>query len=178
MQIYRGLPIITNQIPIRERNNIAHHLIGCTDLEEEPWRIGRFKKESLQTIKEIRSRGKLPILVGGTHYYTQSVLFNGSLLDKGEPEPEEDDQLSIPVSERWPILEASPGEILQKLREVDPVMAARWHPNETRKIRRSLEIYLQTGRPASEIYQEQRRQIRASASTKDELVRIERSASL
>src|SRR5438046_947750 len=57
-------------------------------------------------------------------------------------------------------------------------MAARWHPNETRKIRRSLEIYLQTGRPASEIYQEQRRQIRASVSTQDELGGVEHCSSL
>jgi tRNA dimethylallyltransferase len=177
MQMYRGLPIITNQIPVRQRNGIAHHLIGCIGLEEEPWRINHFKRESLRAIREIRSRGKLPILVGGTHYYTQSVLFNETLLDEGESEQEEAYQLSISLSEKWPILEASPGEILQRLKEVDPVMAARWHPNETRKIRRSLEIYLQTGRPASEIYQEQRHQMRASLSTKDALTTIDRSAS-
>jgi tRNA dimethylallyltransferase len=46
--------------------------------------------------------------------------------------------------------------ILEKLREVDPVMADRWHPNESRKIQRSLEIYLRTGKPASQVYDEQR----------------------
>lgn len=59
-------------------------------------------------------------------------------------------------SERFPILEASTEVILAKLQEVDPVMASRWHPNERRKIQRSLEIYLRTGKPASQVYGEQR----------------------
>ncbi|EEP78289.1 predicted protein [Uncinocarpus reesii 1704] len=50
--------------------------------------------------------------------------------------------------------------MLEKLRELDPVMAERWHPNESRKIRRSLQICLQTGRPVSEIYKEQKMQLR------------------
>jgi tRNA A37 N6-isopentenylltransferase MiaA len=56
---------------------------------------------------------------------------------------------------RWPILAASGQEMLAKLKEVDPVMAERWHPNDVRKIRRSLEIWLKTGRKASEVYAEQ-----------------------
>lgn len=160
MQLYRGLPTITNQIPLEERKEVPHHLIGCVELEEEPWRIGLFKKESLRLINDIHSRGKLPILVGGTHYYTQAVLFNESIVgdvvdsmpdDKGHGE--EDSSSST----RWPILDAPTDVVLQKLREVDPVMANRWHPNESRKIRRSLELYFQTGRPASEIYAEQKR---------------------
>ncbi|KAK2811847.1 hypothetical protein FQN50_001885 [Emmonsiellopsis sp. PD_5] len=172
MQMYRGLPIITNQITPEERNGIPHHLLGCIGLDEEPWRVSRFKKECLKSIKEIRSRGKLPVLVGGTHYYTHSVLFNEAILDsEGESEGEEDGQgkgktddggLKLSSEEEFPILNSSPEEILAKLREVDPVMASRWHPNETRKIRRSLEIYLQTGRPASEVYKEQSNLIQAA----------------
>jgi tRNA dimethylallyltransferase len=59
-------------------------------------------------------------------------------------------------TEKLPILEESTEVILAKLKEVDPVMAERWHPNERRKIQRSLEIYLRTGRPASELYNEKR----------------------
>ncbi|KAL1963174.1 hypothetical protein VTN77DRAFT_8607 [Rasamsonia byssochlamydoides] len=164
MQMYRGLPIITNKIPVEERNGIPHHLIDCVSLEEEPWRVGLFRKESLRLIKEIHSRGKLPILVGGTHYYTQSVLFNDVLVGEGEDEEAAQDlqqnerDKASPKSEDWAILDAPVEVMLQKLREVDPVMADRWHPNERRKIRRSLEIYLQTGKPASEIYAQQRRQ--------------------
>jgi tRNA dimethylallyltransferase len=110
---------------------------------------GKDVEVDLLQIDEIRSRGKLPILVGGTHYYTQSLLFKDALSE----EPllkNEDDQ-----SERLPFLEEPTEVLLEKLREVDPVMADRWHPNERRKIQRSLEIYLKTGKPASQVYAEQ-----------------------
>ncbi|PYH48283.1 tRNA dimethylallyltransferase [Aspergillus saccharolyticus JOP 1030-1] len=162
MQMYRGLPIITNQIPLEERNGVPHHLLSCVELKEEPWWIGRFKQECLRLIDEIHAKGKLPILVGGTHYYTQAVLFNDQLLDSEQFLSDDDSAIRHDSSDRdssttWPILDAAPEVVLQKLKEVDPVMADRWHPNEARKIRRSLEIYLQTGRPASEVYAEQER---------------------
>ncbi|KAE8146414.1 IPP transferase-domain-containing protein [Aspergillus avenaceus] len=160
MQMYRGLPIITNQIPIEERNNIPHHLISCIELEEEPWRVGLFKSECLRLINDIHLRGKLPILVGGTHYYTQAVLFKDQLLGEGSDEFQVAGAHFVgehgDSSTKWPILDAPTDIVLQKLREVDPVMADRWHPNDSRKIRRSLEIYFQTGRPASEIYAAQK----------------------
>lgn len=59
-------------------------------------------------------------------------------------------------NKHFPILDEPTSVILEKLREVDPVMADRWHPNESRKIQRSLEIYLRTGKPASRVYDEQR----------------------
>ncbi|PYH98907.1 tRNA isopentenyltransferase [Aspergillus ellipticus CBS 707.79] len=159
MQMYCGLPIITNQIPVEERNGIPHHLISCVKLEEQPWWVGRFKTECLRLIEEIHGRGKLPILVGGTHYYTQPVLFKHQLVgeDPSAAEGEEGDNDDSASSAKWPILDSPTDVVLQKLREVDPVMADRWHPNEPRKIRRSLEIYFQTGRPASEVYAEQQR---------------------
>jgi tRNA dimethylallyltransferase len=88
-------------------------------------------------------------LVGGTHYYTQSLLFQDALSN----EPTLDLNQN---NETFPILEEPTDVILEKLREVDPIMADRWHPNERRKIQRSLEIYLRTGKPASKLYDEQR----------------------
>lgn len=70
--------------------------------------------------------------------------------------PQESSLDSDKNSERFRILDNHPDTILAKLREVDPVMADRWHPKDTRKIHRSLEIYLRTGKPASQIYNEQR----------------------
>lgn len=166
MQLYRGLPTITNQIPVEERNGIPHHLISCVELSEESWRVGKFRKESLRLIYDIQSRGKLPILVGGTHYYTQAVLFNDSLVGEGADNDQDDKEPGDEDSSaKWPILDASTEVVLQKLRDVDPVMAERWHPNESRKIRRSLEVYFQTGRPASEIYAEQKRSTREAVAT-------------
>lgn len=158
MQVYEGLPIITNKMPVEERKGIPHHLLGRIGLSEPTWTVSDFVSHALETIKEIRRRGKLPILVGGTHYYTQSLLFHDALAEKEEEDVSEEGEGSkeIETSAKWPILDASTEEILARLREVDPVMADRWHPKDHRKIRRSLEIHLQTGRKASEIYEQQR----------------------
>lgn len=150
MQLYEGLPVITNKMPEDERAGIPHHLLGCIGLNEETWTVGNFVSNALAKISEIRARGRLPILVGGTHYYTQSLLFNDALANKTQ------DEEPVPNAERPAILEEPTEVLLAKLREVDPVMADRWHPNDRRKIQRSLEIWLQTGRKASDIYEEQR----------------------
>ncbi|CAG8116169.1 unnamed protein product [Penicillium olsonii] len=174
MQMYRGLPIITNQIPVDERNGIPHHLLSCIDLDAEAWRVGLFKREALRLIDDIRARGKIPILVGGTHYYTQAVLFRDQLVGEGVDDEGEREQLTefSSTSTKWPILDEPPEVLLEKLREVDPVMAARWHPRDGRKIRRSLEIFFQTGRPASEIYKEQMVQKREALDQEEGLLRF------
>lgn len=153
LQMYEGLPITTNKIPVEERKGIPHHLLGCIKLQEEPWTIKEFLSQATTVISEIRSRGRLPILVGGTHYYTHSLLFEGFVVA-------EESEGSTPHEEQvqdWPILDASTEVILQELRKVDPVMAMRWHPNDRRKLRRSLELYLKTGKKASEIYDRQQK---------------------
>ncbi|KAJ4351378.1 tRNA dimethylallyltransferase, mitochondrial [Didymosphaeria variabile] len=149
MQLYKGLPIITNKITEDEMKGVSHHLLGRIGLEEETWTVGKFVANALGVIDEIRSRGKLPILVGGTHYYTQSLLFKDALSE--EPLLKIDEN----QSERLPVLDEPTEVLLKRLREVDPVMADRWHPNERRKIQRSLEIFLKTGKPASQVYSEQ-----------------------
>ncbi|KAI9762301.1 MAG: CCR4-NOT regulatory complex component [Chaenotheca gracillima] len=159
MQMYAGLPIITNKIPESEREGVPHHLLGCVGLAEETWRVGIFIEKALGVIKEIRSRGRVPILVGGTHYYTQALLFQDTLAHAEAGDGESGNVGGIltkeEVSSKYPILDGSTEEILSRLREVDPIMADRWHPNDHRKIRRSLEIYLMTGQRASDIYQKQ-----------------------
>ncbi|KAI0977236.1 IPP transferase-domain-containing protein [Xylaria arbuscula] len=157
MQMYKGLPVITNQISVEEQRGVPHHLLSHIDPLEPTWTNGLFVREAQRLIKEIRSRGKLPIVVGGTHYYVHALLFNGSLIESDKPEPEEirfrsqEETLS-----HFPILDEPTHVILERLREVDPFMAERWHPDDRRKIKRSLEIYLTTGKRPSDIYAEQR----------------------
>ncbi|KAK0284474.1 tRNA dimethylallyltransferase, mitochondrial [Friedmanniomyces endolithicus] len=157
MQLYAGLPIITNKATIEEQKGIPHHLLGCIGLQEPTWVVGMFVNRALTVIEEIRRRGKLPILVSGTHFYTQSLLFRDSLVendaDSGEHagiEPEEE-RMDLPI------LQQSTEILLAELQKVDPVMAERWHPRDRRKIQRSLEIYIRTGRTAAEMYAQQRR---------------------
>ncbi|KAF2759174.1 tRNA isopentenyltransferase [Pseudovirgaria hyperparasitica] len=162
MQLYNGLPIITNKVTEEEMKGVPHHLLGVVGLEENTWTVERFVKRAKDVIEDIRQRGRLPILVGGTHYYTQSLVF-----DQGVKEEDRKPDHVPVLADKYPILNEPSSVILAKLREVDPVMADRWHPNDHRKIQRSLEIYLQTGRPASQIYDEQR-QRRASDPTHED----------
>ncbi|KAK4694520.1 tRNA dimethylallyltransferase, partial [Lecanoromycetidae sp. Uapishka_2] len=152
LQIYEGLPIATNKLSLGERKGIPHHLLGCVGLGEEPWTVQQFRDQASTTIEKIRSRGRLPILVGGTHYYIQSLLFNDAVVEQEDRRARVDEE----DKHTWPILEASTEEILLELRKIDPTMASRWHPNDRRKIRRSLEIWLKTGKKASEVYEKQR----------------------
>lgn len=158
MQMYDGLPIITNKVTVKEQNGVPHHLLGFITLDEEPWRVGLFREKAGRIIKEIRSRGRLPIVVGGTHYYTQSLLFEDSLVieDMDDADETQNTLSTQEIASRFPILEGPTEAILERLKEVDPTMAERWHPNDTRKIRRSLEIFLLTGRKASDIYKQQK----------------------
>ncbi|TGZ84814.1 tRNA isopentenyltransferase [Ascodesmis nigricans] len=153
MQMYRGLPIITNKITEEEMKGVPHHLLGFLDTKDA-WKVNQFVVEAEQKIKEIRSRNKLPIIVGGTTYYVQSLLFPHSLSSV----PESDSQPIIndkELSTRYPILDSDPETLYATLQQVDPLMASRWHPNDHRKIRRSLTIYYTTGRRASDIYADQ-----------------------
>lgn len=152
MQMYEGLPTATNKPSVKERKSIPHHLLGCIKLEESPWEVGTFKRNAIKVAKEIRSRGHVPILVGGTHYYTQALLLRDAILDETGARHGK----GADLKHKWPILGSSNEDMLAELRRVDPVMAARWHPQDGRKIRRSLEIFLTTGKPASEIYEQQR----------------------
>lgn len=154
IQMYDGLPITTNKMPIEERKSIPHHLLGVISIRERPWQVATFRQNAVKVIEEIHSRAKVPILVGGTHYYIQALLFRDAILG----EATQDLVTEQPLEHTWPILQASKEKMLEELQKVDPVMAARWHPNDKRKIKRSLEIYLTTGNKASDIYEQQQKQ--------------------
>lgn len=152
--MYEGLPIATNKLPSEERGGIPHHLLGCVGLGEEPWTVKHFLERATGVIKDITLRRRLPILVGGTHYYTQSLLFANALVEEGETD-------YFPLEKgahKRHLLDASTEEMLEELRRVDPEMALQWHPSDRRRIRRSLEIVLKTGKKASEIYKQQKTQ--------------------
>ncbi|KAI1377189.1 tRNA isopentenyltransferase [Hypoxylon crocopeplum] len=166
MQMYKGLPVITNQLPLEEQRGIPHHLLATIDPHEPTWSVDLFAREATRLIREIRSRGKLPIVVGGTHYYIHSLLFDDSLV--GSQSTDDENLQHRPQEEnavQFPILGAPTDVMLARLREVDPVMADRWHPDDRRKIKRSLEIFLTTGKRASDIYTEQRQE-KASPSSR------------
>lgn len=152
MQMYKDAPIITNKHPIEERFGIPHHVMNHIEWNEEYF-IHRFEQEANAAIKDILDRGKLPIIVGGTHYYLNSLLFDNKTIKY-------DDEITIDKSERLSkeqieILDGPSEKVYEILKEKDPKIAEKFHPNDTRRIRRALEIIYTTNKKTSEHYQEQ-----------------------
>ncbi|CEI87794.1 Putative tRNA dimethylallyltransferase [Rhizopus microsporus] len=149
LQVYKGLDIITNKMPVNEREGIKHHLMDFLNPEEE-YSVTEFLKDCSQKIESISEQSQLPVVVGGTNYYIQSLIWNNTLIGQRENSPALDD---FPELDK---LETS--ELYERLSQVDPVMANKWHPSDRRKILRSLKIYHQTGQPQSEIIKLQKEQ--------------------
>lgn len=140
-QIYRGLDIGTAKPTLEEQAGVPHHLIDIRDPGER-FTVADWIGECEKTIEQVRSRGRLPIVVGGTHLYIKSFLegmFEG---------PGEDPELRK-------MLAALPPETLRsELERVDPATAQRLHPNDLRRTVRALEVYRLTGKPISELQQQ------------------------
>lgn len=144
MQVYKGLDIITNKHPIDQRQGVPHHLLGFLNYDEE-YRIDYYERDATQLIEKMHSQDKLPLVVGGTAYYATSLLFRNML--QSAQKTEDDSRLDM-----------STDELYAELQRVDPQMAARWHPKDHRKIRRSLQLFYETGQTQSQIYAAQRDQ--------------------
>ncbi|CEP60184.1 tRNA dimethylallyltransferase LALA0_S01e04918g [Lachancea lanzarotensis] len=144
MQVYKDLPIITNKHPVAERNGIPHHVMNHVDWSEEYY-LHRFEQECLESIDDIHSRGKVPIIVGGTHYYLQ-ILLNKRIEQKHRVPTKEEQQL---------LDDGEPEKIYNMLQQLDPVIASKYHPNDSRRVHRMLEIYYTTGQKPSEAFAEQ-----------------------
>ncbi|ORZ25959.1 IPP transferase-domain-containing protein [Absidia repens] len=153
MQVYRGLDIITNKMPFHERQGVQHHLMDFLDCEEE-YKVTEFKKDATQCIEKLIHEKQLPVVVGGTNYYVQSLLYQNSLI---KDEPQGDQYIRSPSPEPMPELDAlQTSELYSRLQEIDPIMANKWHPSNRRKIIRSLQVFYQLGRKQSDIIKEQK----------------------
>ncbi len=144
MQMYKGIPVITNKHPIEERNGVKHHLMNHVSWDEEYY-IHRFEQECTEAIQDIHSRGKMPIIVGGTHYYLQT-LFNKRV----------NERIRNPNAEETKILDSNDAKLVyDTLKSVDPTIASKFHINDIRRVKRMLEIYYTTGEKPSEAFEKQ-----------------------
>lgn len=142
MQIYRYMDIGTAKPTVEERQGIPHHMIDVIDPGQE-FSVAEYQRLATQTIDDIHSRGKLPIVVGGTGLYIKSLLYPMNFTDASyDPELRKELQLQAEIMGK---------EYLHsKLQAVDPKTAARLHPNDVRRVIRALEVYHLTGKPMSE----------------------------
>ncbi|KAH9079005.1 hypothetical protein Ae201684P_021670 [Aphanomyces euteiches] len=141
MQMYKGLDIATAKVTQEEMQGVPHHLLSCIDPVDD-CTVVEYKTMAMNAIHDILSRGKVPVVVGGTMYYTQSILWKAQLIEDASGSNGEDAPLDIP---------SDVDEAYQKLVEVDPEMAQRLHSKDVRRVQRSLEVFYQTGTKHSEL---------------------------
>jgi tRNA dimethylallyltransferase len=141
--VYRSMDIGTAKPTPAERAAAPHHLIDILD-PREAYSAAQFVADATRLISEIRTRGRLPLLVGGT------MLYFKALIDGIDALPPADAALRTELdteaaAQGWPALHA-------ELARVDPPTAARLAPNDSQRIQRALEVFRSTGRPLSSFH--------------------------
>jgi len=131
--LYRGMDIGTDKPTLEERNRVPHHLIDVA-WPDENWSLARFQAAALQAIKEIHSRNRLPILVGGTGQYMTAIL-EGWIPPPKPADPAYREELAKFAEEY------GKGALHQRLRDIDPESAERIHATNLRRVIRALEIH-------------------------------------
>lgn len=141
MQIYKHMDIGSAKISKEEMGGIPHYLIDFVDPEKE-FSVAEFKELATEKIKDIQMRGKLPILVGGTGLYINSIIcdMNFAESDKDEEYREELDKIAEEYGNEY---------LHEMLKEIDPESYESIHFNNRKRVIRALETYKLTGKPFS-----------------------------
>jgi tRNA dimethylallyltransferase len=151
MQIYKKMNIGTAKITEEEMEGIPHHLIDIRE-PEESFSAAEFQELVREKISEIHRRGKLPMIVGGTGLYIQSVIYDYQFTDA--PGDEEYRRMLEKKAE-----EAGNEGIHAELAKVDPKAAAGIHPNNVRRVIRALEVYHCTGKTMTDYQENQQNEL-------------------
>jgi tRNA dimethylallyltransferase len=143
-QVFRGMDIGTAKPGPAARAAVAHHLLDILD-PAQSYSAGQFAQDAAALISQIRERGNIPLLVGGTMLYLKALRQGIAQLPRAAPAVREsiDDEAAL---RGWPAMHA-------KLLVLDPRAAQRIHPNDAQRIQRALEVCQVTGRTLSELQQ-------------------------
>jgi len=148
MQVYRGMDIGTAKLMPDEMAGIPHHLIDICE-PEHPFSVSEFQSLCVDKINEIHQRGHLPFIVGGTGLYVESVCYGFRFQEIGADEPFRAEMRAI-------ARERGPQALHDRLKSVDPVSAAKLHPNDEGRVIRALEVFRLLGKPLSEVQEQSR----------------------
>lgn len=148
MTLYRGMDIGTAKPSLAEQARIPHHLIDIATPDEE-FSLAQYLAAAESACRDIVARGRRPLFVGGTGLYLRGVLrgvFEGPAADwdlrrELESKAEHEGHQSLHL----------------ELQQVDPITAARLHPNDVRRVIRAIEVFRLTGRPMSDLHEQRPR---------------------
>ncbi|MEN9820754.1 MAG: tRNA (adenosine(37)-N6)-dimethylallyltransferase MiaA [Burkholderiaceae bacterium] len=143
--VYKGMDIGTAKPSKAEQAEVAHHLIDVLDPSQN-YSAAQFASDAKELISDIKQRGNIPLIVGGTMLYWRAWVYGFSNLPAANPEVRA--QLDREAAEiGWPAMHA-------KLAILDPASAERLQPNDSQRVQRALEVFALTGRPLSDLFEE------------------------
>ena len=139
--VYKGLNIGTAKPSLEERQGIPHHMIDVVS-PKESFSVSDYEDMALPLVEELLSKGKMPIICGGTGFYINSLLYKSQFGNVGADEK---------VRQKYENLAREYGKehVYQILQEKDPESANKLHYNDLKRVIRALEIYDMTGKPKS-----------------------------
>ena len=148
MQVYRYMDIGSAKVTREEMQGVPHHLIDCL-MPDDEFNVVVFCRMAKEAAADIRARGKLPLVVGGTGFYIQALLYDIDFTEMGEDAGYRDylRKMAAELGGEW---------LHERLLEVDPEAAAAIDPMNIKRQIRALEYYRQTGRKISDHNREQR----------------------
>ncbi len=144
-QIVRELTIGTAKPDEVELNKVKHHFINIISLNEK-YDVGRFVKEAKEIINRLHSENRIPVVVGGSGLYINSLLYG---IFEG---PSSDDEIRLELEKE--LKEKGIESLIKKLQEVDPVTYEKIDKKNPRRIIRALEVFFLTGKPISQFQKE------------------------
>lgn len=147
MQVYRGLDIGTAKVTDAEKESVPHHLIDVRDVDE-PYTASDFQQMGRAKINKITAREHIPIVVGGTGLYIESLLYN---MSHGEADPDPDFRTEMEALAE----KESRQFVWEKLEAIDPEAADNIHPNNLVRTIRALEVHHVTGQKFSDYKKQQ-----------------------
>lgn len=142
MALYREMDIGTDKPTPEQRQRVPHHLLDILSPRDE-YSVSNYVAAARRTVVEIRGRGRQPLFVGGTPLYLKALLrgiFRGPPADWAFRQQVEQEVAHVGLA-----------ALHERLRQVDPLSAAKLHPHDKRRIIRALEVYRATGRPISHL---------------------------
>ncbi|PIC40215.1 hypothetical protein B9Z55_011636 [Caenorhabditis nigoni] len=162
MQFYRGLDIATNKITEDEAEGIPHHMMSFLNPSDpSAYNVHQFREATLDLIQKIRSRSKIPIIVGGTTYYAESVLYENNLIETTSSTNSDDVITKSRTSSESSSVASESDDVTnlalwEELKRVDEHSANLLHPNNRYRVQRALQIFKETGIPKSQLVQQQK----------------------
>jgi len=141
--VFKGMDIGTAKPTLEERGDIPHYLLDILD-PSESFSTGQFRTKALALMAAITRRGKIPILVGGTMLYFNALLKGLAVLPEANP--------AIRAKLDQDLEQFGKEALHKRLADIDPLAAARIHPNDPQRIQRALEVYEISGKPLSSFF--------------------------